>query len=140
MARTYYRGPDAVVTSDRFVWLAQPECTFALRELHRAGVVRAAPSASAGVRAVVAASLVAAVAAVGVAVAVRATWMWAVAGAVVVVAAGVGWGGWRRRAHRWEIHASYRGADVVVYASADERVFHQVARALGRSIESQSAR
>ena len=40
-----------------------------------------------------------------------------------------------RRAQVWELHATYRNAAVVLYASNDARVFNQVGRALRRAME-----
>jgi Family of unknown function (DUF6232) len=39
------------------------------------------------------------------------------------------------RAAYWELLANYRGIEVVLLKSADERSFHQVSRALRRAIE-----
>jgi hypothetical protein len=36
--RTYYRGPDAVVTSDFFVWRTTPAREFAIRDLSHVGI------------------------------------------------------------------------------------------------------
>jgi hypothetical protein len=36
--RTYYRGPDAVVTSELFVWLTRPARIFVIRELRDVGI------------------------------------------------------------------------------------------------------
>ena len=38
--RTYYRGPDAVVTSEVFIWRTTPPKIFVIRELKRVGIVR----------------------------------------------------------------------------------------------------
>jgi hypothetical protein len=42
---------------------------------------------------------------------------------------------WRMRPRLWRLHAIYRGDDVVLYASTDGRVFHQITRALRRAVE-----
>jgi hypothetical protein len=41
----------------------------------------------------------------------------------------------RQRRTVWQVRATYRGVDVVVYSSPDARVFNQVARALRRALE-----
>jgi hypothetical protein len=38
--RIYYRGPDAFVTDERFVWRTAAPRIFAIRELHRVVLVR----------------------------------------------------------------------------------------------------
>src|SRR3954454_17264865 len=38
--RTYYRGPDAVVTERHFVWLTRPTREFAVRDLRNIGFER----------------------------------------------------------------------------------------------------
>ncbi|XVV17193.1 DUF6232 family protein [Actinoplanes sp. CA-131856] len=136
MTRIYYRGPDAVVTSDHIVWLTEPVRTFPRRELRELGVVRAAPPpASAGARVLAGASVLVAVVALGAAAYSGRTPMWITAAVVDVLAIVGVWSALGRRTRTWEIHAKHHGAEVVVYASRDDRVFHQVQRAIRRSIE-----
>ncbi|XVU20889.1 DUF6232 family protein [Actinoplanes sp. CA-054009] len=136
MTRVYYRGPDAVVTGDHIVWLTDPVRTFPQRELSELGVVRAAPPPpSGGARALAGVSLLVAVAALGAAAYTDSTPMWITASVVDVIAIVCVWGALGRRTRTWEIHAKHHGAKVVVYASRDDRVFHQVQRAIRRSIE-----
>ena len=132
--RTYYRGPDAVVTSEVFVWRTTPAQVFAIRYLHDVGIAREDLSPLRPTTVHVAG---------GSLVLVAATWpMWhtpglvalgllvvAVPGAVAVAACS------RTRLRRWELQATYRGAPTVLFQSFDARVFHQVSRALRRSIE-----
>jgi hypothetical protein len=131
--RTYYRGPDAVVTSELFVWRTAPARTFVIRELRNVGIARCevdrsrphTTQAFAGSAALAAAvwpmvDTPALIAAVLLALAVP--------GAAVAAV-------WRLRPRCWELHATYRGGEVVIYASTEARVFNQVARALRRAIE-----
>nr|AEE65506.1 hypothetical protein [uncultured bacterium BAC AB649/1850] len=131
--RTYYRGPDAVVTSEVFVWRTAPPRTFVIRDLRRVGIVRGV-SGEGRPRTTGAAA--------GSAVLAVALWPTvdtpALAGAVflavaVPAVAAVAYRG--RRPRRWELHATYRGFEVQLYASTDSRVFNQVARALRRAME-----
>jgi len=96
--RTYYRGPDAVVTDRLFVWHTTPAKGFAIQDLRNVGLVR--------------------------------TGAVAVAVPFLLLA---GFSGVRSR--RWELRATYRGHDVVLYSTSDTRVFNQVARALRRAVE-----
>jgi hypothetical protein len=132
--RVYYRGPDALVTDERFVWRASAPQTFAVRELHRVGRARAAvPDPRSGGAVAIAVGLGAAAVA-----------GWAVAGPLVGGALGAMamiallvavTARQLRRVHMWQVHATYRGAVTVIYQSTDERVFNQVTRALMRAIE-----
>jgi hypothetical protein len=125
--RTYYRGPDAVVTSEVFVWRTTPPQVFVIRELHRVGLVRGGGDRVQPYQAMVLTMS-----------------MWPLVKAPVMVASAilvatvplVAVVVYRRtRPRRWEIHAHYRGADVLMFASRDERIFNQVARALRRAME-----
>jgi hypothetical protein len=131
--RTYYLGPDAVVTNELFVWRTSPPKTFAIRDLKKVGIVRCdvdryRPRTTN--------------AAAGPAVLALAVWpivdtpvliVTVVLAVAVPAVAAVTY--WRLRPRRWELHAIYRGAEVLLYASIDSRVFNQVARALRRSME-----
>jgi hypothetical protein len=128
--RTYYSGPDAVVTSELFVWRTLPPKTFVIRELKNVVIARggnrnqayAAPMAgSMAVAVAMSPTLDSPVLAVAVFVGVT-----AISG-VAIAAFG--------RRPRWELHATYRNAAVILYASKDERVFNQVSRALRRAME-----
>jgi hypothetical protein len=132
--RVYYRGPDALVTDERFVWRAAAPQIFAVRELHRVGRARAAvPDPRSGGAVAIAVGLGAAAVA-----------GWAVAGPLVGGALGAMamiallvavTARQLRRVHMWQVHATYRGVVTVIYQSTDERVFNQVTRALMRAIE-----
>ena len=133
--RTYYRGHDAVVTDELFVWRTTPTRGFVVRDLHNVGRVcrrvdRFRPYAAhvTGTAMV----LVAATLTLLEAPPVYALGVLAVAVPGVLTAAAATR---RLRPRRWELHATYRGFEVVLYASHDERVFNQVTRALRRSVE-----
>jgi uncharacterized protein DUF6232 len=131
--RTYYRGPDAVVTSELFVWRTTPTRIFAIRELRDVGITCTAVDRSRPPTAPAAAGSVALSVAVWPAVetpAMIALGLLAVAVPAIAVTA---W--WRVRPRRWELHATYRGGEVILFASTDTRVFNQIARALRRAIE-----
>ena len=130
--RTYYRGPDAVVTSEFLVWRTSPPKTFVIRDLEHVGIARCAagsgrPHATHAVAAPVLAVAVWPIAHSPVQIAVG-----VVAIALPAVAA-VGY--WRLRSRLWELHGTYRDAEVILYASTDSRIFNQVARALRRAME-----
>jgi hypothetical protein len=137
MGRTYYQGPDAMVTDRVFVHRTTPEQTFAVAGLRRPGITRGdlRRSRSFQVRTAV----------VGLAVAFLSTllaeWLFdslpAVFGAALAVTGVValGWRAWWARRRRWELWATYRGTEVLLYATSDEGMSHQVTRALRRAIE-----
>ncbi len=129
--RTYYRGPDAVVTSEFFVWHTSPAKTFVIRELKNVVIARGGVNRNRAYGAQIAGSVAMAVA------------IWPIldspaliVAAVVGVTAipGVAVAAFLRRP-LWELRASYRNAAVVLYESRDERVFNQVSRALRRAME-----
>lgn len=131
--RTYYRGPDAVVTSELFVWRSTPAKVFAIRELRGVGITRTASDRNHPPTTQAAAGSLAVAVAIWPTVdtsALVAMGVLAVAVPVVAIAAHR-----RLRSRRWELHATYRGVGVIVYASTSDRVFNQVTRALRRAME-----
>ena len=128
--RIYYRGPDALVTQDRFVWRSTPARAFVIRQLRTVVLVRR-PADNRRPVALAAAFVIACLAAgsfvaAGPVVAGTLAFL-----AVIAAAAAVA----TRTPHSWEVRAVYQGAEVTVYASADVRVFNQVTRALRRAVE-----
>jgi hypothetical protein len=131
--RTYYRGTDAVVTDALLVWRTTPTKSFVIRDLRNVGLVRAdVDHVRPYTTHVVAATAVLA----------AATWTLSHTPAAyflgflaVALPAGFSVAAWRSRPRRWELRANYRGAEVVLYASSDVRVFNQVTRALRRAVE-----
>ena len=128
--RTYYDTPDARVTDEMFAWHnGSATLYFAVPHLRHVGRVQA----PAGVRPSVPYLTIGALA--------LATTGWTMfdppalfAGGVLTVAAPVIAALWRAP-RRWELHARYHGADVLLFSSPDERKFNQVSRALRRAIE-----
>jgi Family of unknown function (DUF6232) len=131
--RTYYRGRDAMVTSELFVRRVTPAKSYAVRDLRN--VVIACDQGSARSRPLVAATagflgLIGAVAALATGrlhtlILLAVTTILGVAGTLL----------WPRRPVTWELRASYRGRPVSLYSSAEVTVFNQVTRALRRSVE-----
>ncbi|MEU4419552.1 DUF6232 family protein [Actinoplanes sp. NPDC024001] len=128
--RTYYDRHDAMVTNDQFVWhTASGQFVFNVQHLRNVGRVQAPPRVRPFAPALAVCTLFAAV--IG--------WTLLADPAVYVVsflalaapAVAVSW----REPRHWELHAQYRGEAVVLYSSADERVFNQVSRALRRAME-----
>ncbi|MEU7905547.1 DUF6232 family protein [Actinoplanes sp. NPDC049118] len=127
--RTYYRGPDAAVTDELFIWQTGPVRSFVLVELRN--VDRVQQEASRLGR-VIAGLLLAVAGGVWVQLALPGRWF---VGAGALVAA-LTIAGWPSHSRRWMLKAAYRGDDdVTLYSSADPRVFNQVTRALRRAME-----
>ncbi|MFI7539733.1 DUF6232 family protein [Actinoplanes sp. NPDC049599] len=129
--RTYYRGPDAVVTSTVFAGRATAR-PYAIRDLRNVRIARTEQSQPSATH-VTAALLMIAVAAWPLAKASPLYALALVALGMPALAAGVVM--WRLRPQTWELRATYRGSETVLFSSTDERVFNQVSRALRRAIE-----
>ena len=133
--RTYYRGPDAVLTDDHFIWRTGTSTRiFAVRELRDVGLVRGEPAGSRpGAMIVMAAGLITLTVAswtlAGPAVGYTAAAVAVVLASIVVAVRG------SRSACRWSLQGTYPGVPVTLYSSPDPRVFNQVTRALRRVIE-----
>lgn len=127
--RTYYRGPDAAVTDELFVWQAGATRVFVVDELRDVGLVR---QTAGRLGRAVAGILLAVSGAVWVQLELPGHWyagIGALAAALLIA-------GWPPPVRAWRLTASYRGAtDVTLYSTADTRVFHQVSRALRRAVE-----
>jgi hypothetical protein len=133
--RTYYRGPDAVVTELRFV-RHQPDARFFLiDDLDNIRLLRTGAGGPSGSEVAVALGLLSASAA---------TWysFGPMAGAPVTAVAAVLAITTLRLRHRreWQIRATYHGHEVKLYACTDSQTFNQVARGLRRSIEGRTTR
>lgn len=132
--RTYYRGPDAVVTADRFIWRSDTPRIFPLRELRDIRRVEHVPQgrpadvvmvAAAGAVAFAAASWVVLGPVIGA------------AAVVVTVTAAIAAVSTRRfrDTRSYRVIATVRGARTVIYEAREPRVFNQVTRALNRAVE-----
>ncbi|WP_433299976.1 DUF6232 family protein [Actinoplanes sp. CA-030573] len=132
--RIYYRGPDAVVTSELFVRRGSPPGRFAIRDLRAVTIASAEHD---GAQLTTAIPFAAAAVLVGAAVIAAAGYvvigatLGAVALAVCLACMVID----EHRPRRWELRARYRNDTVTLFSSSDERVFHQVSRALRRAIE-----
>ena len=131
--RTYYRGPDAVVTSELFVWRTTPAKIFAIRHLRNVGIARC--DADAGRPHTAHAAGGGLVLAVAPWPALGSTTTIALSALAVALSTIAAVTYWRRRPRLWELHGTYRDAGVILYASTNPRVFNQVARALRRALE-----
>jgi hypothetical protein len=131
--RIYYRSPDLVITDEAFILLAAPRRTYLIRELHQVGMIRGeldpARSSSAHV-------------AGGALVLVVAGWpmldnvaAYAAAALIVALPGAASIACWRLKPRHWELRATYENREVVLYSSADVRIFNQVGRGLRRAIE-----
>ncbi|HEV8568711.1 MAG TPA: DUF6232 family protein [Actinoplanes sp.] len=131
--RTYYRGPDAVVTDQFFVWRTTPTKSFVIRDLRNVGLLR---SPSDGLRPYTVHVAGGALVLVGAAwTALGTPAAYALGFLAVALPTTFAVARLRMRPRRWELRATYRGTRVVLYASPDARVFNQVARALRRAVE-----
>jgi hypothetical protein len=131
--RTYYRGPDVLITHEAFVRRTAPEQVFPIRDLHHVVMIRGDLDPARATSAHVAG---------GAAILVMVGWPLldnptAYAAAVLLVAVpgaiGITYG--RTRPRAWELRAWHEGREVILFASADLRTFNQVGRALQRAIE-----
>lgn len=129
--RIYYRGPDAVVTSELFIRRGKSPGTYAICDLRNVCI---APDQYDGSGAFVLAGA-AAVAAVAVVYGFGGPWSILATVPIATAALGCGVVRWRHRPRRHELRADYRGSAVALYVSSDARVFNQVSRALRRAIE-----
>ena len=132
--RTYYRGSDALVTDDHFVWRASSTHIFAIGELRNIVIVQGpltgasqgpALAAGAGLLLLAATSWVLLGSTVGYT---------ATAAAILLTLMVMSVTG-RRTTRPWHLFATYRGGPVTIYSASDLRIFNQVTRALRRSIE-----
>ncbi|HEX8346214.1 MAG TPA: DUF6232 family protein [Actinoplanes sp.] len=131
--RTYYRGNDVVVTDVLFIRRTTPMQSFVIRDLHDVGMVRGGCGPLAPGLAYATGGALIMVAIGWLLLNEPVTHVVALLGlAMSAVAAGAYWGA---RSHAWELRATYRHADVLLYSSSDSRVFNQISRALQRSME-----
>ncbi|GGQ69745.1 DUF6232 family protein [Couchioplanes azureus] len=131
--RLYYRGPDAMVTSEHFVHRT-PTTTraFLIRDLREVGITSAEQPGTPALALAGATAMVLA----------AALPLWRISPLYAIGFAGLAGFGLaaaallrRGRPRTWLLQATYRGQSVELYQSADARVFNQVSRALRRAIE-----
>jgi hypothetical protein len=134
MMRTYYRGSDALVTDDHFVWRAASSHIFPIGELRNIVIVRGQQT-SASQGPALAAGLALGLLAAASWMTLGATVGYTASAAAVMLTLVIMSFSSRRTARVWHLLASYRGGTVTLYSSSDVRVFNQVTRALRRSTE-----
>jgi hypothetical protein len=134
MMRTYYRGSDALVTDDYFVWRTSSSHIFAVGDLRNIVIVRGPLTSSGQGPALVAGA--------GLFLRAAASWMllgpavgYTAAAAAIVLSLMILSLTGRRTARLWHLVGAYHGQTVTIYSSTDVRVFNQVTRALRRSTE-----
>jgi hypothetical protein len=127
--RTYYRGPDAAVTDELFIWVAGTPKAFAVADLRHVSLRREVRSRFGRV---VAGVLLAVAGASWVQLGLPAKWYVGIGALAVALAVA----GRPPPTLLWALTAAYRGDEqVTLYTSADVRVFNQVSRALRRAME-----
>jgi len=109
--RTYYRGPDAVVTDTHFVWQDSIVRIFAIDDLADVRLERRAPARRAGMELVLVLALLATAVFAGLRFGLLVAAPPVVAAVLVLI--------FLRRPgrHAWEIRARYRAREVTLYAS-----------------------
>jgi hypothetical protein len=131
--RTYYRGRDAVVTSELFVRRVTSTKSYAIRDLRNIGIAcdqhsaRSRPMVAAGLGFLGLIGAFAALATGSLYALILAGPMTALAVAGALL--------WPRPPANWALQASYRGRSISLYSTRDVTVFNQVTRALRRAIE-----
>jgi hypothetical protein len=137
--RTYYRGPEVLITDKILAVAAAPVLrTFEIDELYDVVVVRGDLDPARVITAHVAG---------GALVVVVACWRLLdspaaclVALAFVVAASVISGACWRLNPRSYELRATYLGYDVQLYCSTDLRTFGQVKRGLMRALEGRRQR
>jgi hypothetical protein len=132
--RTYYRGSDALVTDDHFVWRTSSTHIFAVGDLRSIVIVRGDPHSAGQGPALVAGAALLLLAAASWKIMGPTVGYTAAAAAIVISLMIMSITG-RRTTRHSHLVAAYHGATVTIYSSPDDRVFNQVARALRRSTE-----
>jgi hypothetical protein len=131
--RTYYDGPDALVTDHHFIWRTDPLRAFIIGDLRDVRLVQrdvGSPRVITVLAAVAAAAMIVAPGWLLVDTMVgRLVLVGAAAAAVSLATLG------RRSVHQWELRAAYQSREVVLYTTLEIRTFNQVTRALRRSVE-----
>lgn len=127
----YYRGPDVAVNNQ---YLITSRDRFALAELADLGVVRGPTHPAVLISAVIGVAQLPIV--VPVVTIVRSPLAILLAAVLLVVPCVVAIVSSRRWPARFELQANYRGRELVLFTSRNEREFGQVSRALRRAVES----
>ena len=131
--RTYYRGPDAVVTDELFVWRGEPTKGFAIRDLRNVGRTRGDVDRLRPSRSLIAAGTIIVAAAAWFTRDSSVSYVFGAMGVGILTALTIASRVLRTTRH--ELRATCGNREVVIYTTLDERVFNQVTRALRRSME-----
>jgi Family of unknown function (DUF6232) len=131
--RTYYNGPDALITENHFIWRSDPVRAFIIRDLRDVRLVQrdvGSPRVILMTATMAAAALVIAPGWLLIHTTVGRLVLLAAAVAAVTLAT-IG----RRNVHQWELRAVYQSREVILYTTLEIRTFNQVTRALRRALE-----
>jgi hypothetical protein len=132
--RTYYDGPDALVTENHFIWRTDPLRAFIINDLRDVRLVQrdvGSPRVILVTATIATAALIVAPGWLLLHTTIgRLVLLGAALAAVALATVG------RRSVHQWELRAAYQSREVVLYTTLEIRTFNQVTRALRRSIES----
>jgi len=132
----FYRSRELVISHEEFTTLFSSE-RYPLTDLHGIHVIRGHPDAKQHMtRTVLAGALVLAMAAGPL---MDSPAAWAVTVFALLGSAGVGGVALVARRPRWQLCASYQGAEVCIYSTTDALTFGQVRRSLVRALEASRA-
>jgi hypothetical protein len=132
--RTYYDGPDALVTENHFIWRTDPLRAFIIGDLRDVRLVQRDVGSPRVIILMAAAAAAALIIAPGWLLLHTMTGRLVLVGAAVAAVSLATLG--RRSVHQWELRAAYQSREVVLYTTLEIRTFNQVTRALRRAIES----
>lgn len=136
--RTYYRGPDAVITDHEFIWTTHPGRAYSVGQLHNAGIVCGSRDGASST--ILVAGVLLGGAALYAGLFLGPAGLATAAGLVLLLALAMMASAGLRPHRTRHLQADYRGRTTLIYSSSDARVFNQVARALQRTIEDSGRR
>ena len=136
--RTYYRGPDAVITDHEFIWTTHPGRAYSVGQLHDAGIV--CDSRPGAPMTILLTGGLLGGAAIYAAMFLGPVGLATAAGLILLLTLAVAALAGLRPHRTRHLQAQYLGRTTLIYSSSDTRVFNQVARALQRTIEDSSRR
>jgi len=131
--RTYYRGNDALVTSELFVRRTTSAKSFVIRDMRNVCIAGDTGSGRSMLLIITAAGFLG-LTATAAAWTINGRYALFFLAITLPIALGATLA-WQRQHARWELRAQYRGRPVTLYTSRNVRVFNQVTRALRRAIE-----
>lgn len=137
--RTYYRGPDAVITDREFIWTVHPRRAYTVDQLQNAGIVCDSRT-GAPLRVLLPACALLGGVALYAGTLLGPTGLATSAGLTLLLALVVVATSGHRPRRTQHLQAQYLGRTTLIYSSSDARIFNQVARALRRTIEDSQRR